>query len=151
MKNALLSACTAIVLIMGARTASADDDHYYSNRYYYNGYYDDRYSDDGSGYYNNYGNGGGYYDNYDSGYYDNYGNGGYDNGTGNYGNGGYGYSNDIVSPRSIVQDLRYQGFSYISWPALAGRFYQVKARDPNGHKVKLYIDAYSGRIVKVKG
>lgn len=63
---------------------------------------------------------------------------------------GYGYSNDIVSPWSIVQDLRYQGFSYISQPALAGQFYQVKARDPNGHKVKLYIDAYSGRIVKVK-
>jgi hypothetical protein len=35
--------------------------------------------------------------------------------------------------------------------ALAGRFYQVKARDPNGHKGKLCIDAYSGRIVKVKG
>jgi len=56
-----------------------------------------------------------------------------------------------VSPRSIVRDLRYQGFSYISRPALAGQFYQVKARDPNGHKVKLYIDAYTGRIVKVKG
>jgi hypothetical protein len=135
MRNVLLSACAAIVLTMGASAASADDDRYYSNRYYDNGYYDD-----GSGYYNNYGNGGGYY-NYDngSGYYD------------NYGNGGYGYSYDIVSPRSIVQDLRYQGFSYISWPALAGRFYQVKARDPNGNKVKLYIDAYSGRIVKVKG
>jgi Peptidase propeptide and YPEB domain len=47
--------------------------------------------------------------------------------------------------------LRYQGFSNISRPALAGQFYQVKARDPNGHRVKLYIDAYSGRIVKVKG
>jgi len=41
--------------------------------------------------------------------------------------------------------------TYISRPALAGRFYQVKARTPDGHKVKLYIDAYSGRIVKVKG
>jgi hypothetical protein len=68
-----------------------------------------------------------------------------------YDNGGYGYSQEIVSPRSIVQDLRYQGFSNISRPALAGQFYQVKARDPNGHRVKLYIDAYSGRIVKVKG
>jgi hypothetical protein len=68
-----------------------------------------------------------------------------------YDNGGYGYSQDFVSPRSIVQDLRYQGFRNVSRPALAGPFYQVKARDPNGHKVKLYIDAYSGRIVKVKG
>jgi Peptidase propeptide and YPEB domain len=56
----------------------------------------------------------------------------------------------VVSPRSIVQGLQQQGFSYISRPALAGQFYQVKARDPNGKKVKLYIDASSGRIVKVK-
>jgi hypothetical protein len=67
------------------------------------------------------------------------------------GNAGYGYNQSIVSPRSIVRSLRHQGFSSISRPDLAGRFYQVKARDPNGHKVKLYIDAYSGRIVKVKG
>jgi len=67
-----------------------------------------------------------------------------------YDNGGYGYSQGTVSPRSIVQDLQYQGFSNISRPALAGQFYQVKAIDPNGKKVKLYIDAYSGRIVKVK-
>jgi hypothetical protein len=57
---------------------------------------------------------------------------------------------DVVSPRAIVHDLRMQGFSYISRPALAGQFYQVKARDPNGKKVKLSIDAYSGRIAKVK-
>jgi hypothetical protein len=42
------------------------------------------------------------------------------------------------------------GFSYISRPALSGRFYQLKALDPNGRKVKLYVDAYDGRIVKVK-
>ena len=68
-----------------------------------------------------------------------------------FSDGRYGDEDSIVSPWSIVQDLRYQGFNYISEPALAGRLYQVKARDPNGHKVKLYIDAYSGRIVKVKG
>ena len=134
MKTVLLSA--AVALTLGASPTSADDGRYYDDPYYggsryyeepYYGYYDDRYD---NGYY---GNGGGYYDDY--------GNGGY----------GYGYSYGIVSPRSIVRNLRYQGFSYISRPALAGRFYQVKARDPNGHKVKLYIDAYSGRIVKVKG
>jgi uncharacterized membrane protein YkoI len=33
---------------------------------------------------------------------------------------------------------------------LAGQFYQVKALDPYGRKVKIYVDAYSGRIAKVK-
>jgi uncharacterized membrane protein YkoI len=33
---------------------------------------------------------------------------------------------------------------------LAGRFYQVKALDPYGRKVKLYVDAYDGRIANVK-
>jgi len=126
MKGVLLSACTAIVLTMGISAASAND----------NGYYDDRYYDNGTNSWQ--------YQNQD---YEYYGNGGYNN----YGNGGYGYSQDILSPRWVVRNLRQQGFSYISRPALAGRFYQVKARDPNGHKVKLYIDAYSGRIVKVKG
>jgi peptidase YpeB-like protein len=86
----------------------------------------------------------------DNGYYGtDYGRGSYGNHY--YGNAGYGYSQSVVSPWSIVRSLRHQGFSYISQPALAGQFYQVKARDPNGHKVKVYIDAYSGRIAKVKG
>jgi opacity protein-like surface antigen len=90
-----------------------------------------------------------YYD--DNGYYSN-GDNSWRYQNDDYGdNGGYGYSQDVVSPRSVVQSLQQQGFSYITRPALSGRFYQVKARDPNGHKVKLYIDAYSGRIVKVKG
>jgi hypothetical protein len=105
-----------------------DQDGYWQRDHYAPQFRDGRYGEEGSDY------GYGY---------------GYDYRYGND-NGGYGYSNDIVSPWSIVQDLRYQGFSYISQPALAGQFYQVKARDPNGHKVKLYIDAYSGRIVKVK-
>jgi len=125
MKSVLLSACAAIVLALGTSAALADDNRYYD--------------DSGNSW---------QYQNQDFDYdYNNYDNNNYNN----YGNGEYGYSHDIVSPRSIVRDLRYQGFSYISRPALAGRFYQVKARDPNGHKVKLYIDAYSGRIVKVKG
>jgi hypothetical protein len=95
----------------------------------------------------------------DNGYYG-YGNGSYGYGTdysrgsyGNryYGNTGYGYNQSVVSPRSIVRSLRHQGFSSISQPTLAGQFYQVRARDLNGHKVKLYIDAYSGRIARVKG
>ncbi len=73
-----------------------------------------------------------------------WGNGGYGQGHG----GGYGYG--ILPPHAIVRHLHQNDFSYISQPVLAGRFYQVKALDPNGRKVKLYVDAYSGRIAKVK-
>ena len=120
MTNALPAACAAMLVTLASSACIADDGRYYDN-----------------------GNYGGYN------YYDN--DYGYDSDRG-YGSdyGGYQYRQDVVSPRSIVRSLRNEGFSYISWPVLAGRFYQVKARDPNGHKVKLYIDAYSGRIVKVK-
>ena len=33
---------------------------------------------------------------------------------------------------------------------LSGQFYQVKAVNPRGHNVKLYIDRFSGQIAKVK-
>jgi len=87
-----------------------------------------------------------------------YGNQGYGNqGYGNqgYGNQGYGYGNGygnygVMPPYAIVRYLHQSGFSYISRPALSGRFYQLKALDPSGRKVKLYVDAYDGRIVKVK-
>jgi peptidase YpeB-like protein len=70
---------------------------------------------------------------------------------GGWGNGyGGGYDYGVLPPQTIVHYLHRNGFSYISEPALAGRFYQVKALDPRGRKVKLYIDAYSGEIVKVK-
>jgi Peptidase propeptide and YPEB domain len=88
---------------------------------------------------------------YDEGYY---GGGYYGGNSWRYQNQGYdpyGYEYGVVPPRAIVYDLQRQGFTYISRPALAGQFYQVKARDPYGRNVKLYIDAYSGRIVKVKG
>jgi opacity protein-like surface antigen len=64
---------------------------------------------------------------------------------------GYGYRHDIVSPQWVVRDLRQQGFRDISRPYLAGRMYQVHARDPNGQYVKVYVDAYSGQIARVKG
>ena len=75
-------------------------------------------------------------------------NGDWGNGYGGGYGGGYGYP--VVAPQSIVHSLYRQGFSYISEPLLSGQFYQVKAIDPYGRKVKLYIDAYSGRIAKVK-
>lgn len=69
-----------------------------------------------------------------------------------WGDGGYGsgYGYGVLPPQAIVRYLHQNDFSYISQPVLAGRFYQVKALDPDGRKVKLYVDAYSGRIAKVK-
>jgi len=72
---------------------------------------------------------------------------------------GYGWHDDgytgyqhrgVVSPRWVVRSLQRQDYRYISQPVLSGRFYQVKAVSANHRKVKLYIDAYSGRIVRVK-
>jgi opacity protein-like surface antigen len=57
---------------------------------------------------------------------------------------------DAISPRWIVRNLERSNYRYISRPVLNGRFYQVKAVNPNGKKVKLYIDAYTGQLVKVK-
>jgi hypothetical protein len=71
----------------------------------------------------------------------------YDPGFGGWGHG-YGYG--VLPPRAIVRSLRGYGFSYISEPVLSGRYYQVRALDRYGRKVKLYIDAYDGRIANVK-
>jgi hypothetical protein len=140
MKNVLLLACASIVLTMGASAALADDNRYYnnggygwqdSNRYYDNGYYD---------------NGGNNwrYQYQDNGSYSDY------LRQQNWNNGGYNYRQDVVSPQSIVRNLQRNDYRNISWPVLSGNFYQVKAINPDGRKVKLYIDSYSGRIAKVK-
>jgi hypothetical protein len=65
-------------------------------------------------------------------------------------NGGYDYRWDVVSPRSIVRSLQRNDYRNISRPVLSGNFYQVKAINPDGRRVKLYIDPYSRRIAKVK-
>ena len=137
MKNTLFAAGAAIVVTMGAVSASAGqlaasagggagaiiriDD----NRYYDDGYYGD-------------GGSGGQYQYQNRSYND------------DWRNADYG-RRDMVSPRWIVRNLERADYRYISRPVLSGRFYQVKAVNPNGKKVKLFIDAYSGRIVKVKG
>jgi hypothetical protein len=124
MKTILLSACAAVVIATGASAASADD--LVVRHDTLSGTImriDDMRPDYG---WNNSGYGYGY----DSGY--------------RYGNHG------IVSPRWIVRNLQRHDYRYISQPVLHGRLYQVRAINPHGHKVKLYIDAYSGRIVKVR-
>ena len=161
MKTILLSACAAALIAAAASSASAgqftmndngpsgpiigvgDNRSYDDNGYNGNDWRNQSqgYGDEDSDY--SYGN-----QRYGS---QGYGNQGY--GNQGYGNGGYGYNYGnygVVPPHVIVRHLHRSGFSYISRPALAGRFYQIKARDPNGRKVKLYVDAYNGRIVKVK-
>ena len=132
MRNILLSACAIIVLTMGASAASADDNRYYNNGYYDNGYYDNG----GISWRYQYQDNGNYSDNWRQ---------------RDWNNGGYNYRQDVVTPRSIVRNLQRNDYSHISRPVLSGRFYQVKAVNPRGHYVKLYIDRYSGQIAKVKG
>jgi opacity protein-like surface antigen len=126
MKNILLSACAAIALSIGASAAFADD-----NRYDNYGYYD---------------NGGSSWE-YQ---HQDYGNHNDNSRQRDWNNGGYNYRHDTVSPRSIVRSLQRNDYSSISQPVLSGRFYQVKAVNPGGHYVKLYIDRYSGQIARVK-
>jgi hypothetical protein len=175
MKKFLLSAGAAVLITTVASSAfagqftmsdngpsgaiiGAGDSRYYDDngnnwRYQSQGYGDEDsdYSPDNQGYGNQgYGYGNQGYGN------QGYGNQGYGNqGYGNQGYGNQGYGNGygnygVMPPYAIVRYLHQSGFSYISRPALSGRFYQLKALDPNGRKVKLYVDAYDGRIVKVK-
>lgn len=126
MKKLLLLACATIVLAIGASAASAEDNRYYDDGYYYNGHHSWQYL------YQDYRN---YGDNWRQRHWN---------------NGGDDYRHDVVSPRSIVRNLERNDYRNISWPVLSGRFYQVKAVNSDGHRVKLYIDRDSGRIVKVK-
>jgi len=174
MKTILLSACAAALIATAGSSASAGqftmndngpsgpiigvgDSRYYDDNGGYGNewrYPSEGYGDEDSDY--GYGNRDYGYGNRDYGYGDNYGNsyghGGYGYGNGGYGYGyGYGYGNyRVVPPYVIVRYLRRNDFSYITRPVLAGPYYQVKALDPSGRKVKLYVNAFNGRIVKVK-
>ena len=134
MKTILLSACAAIAIATGASAASAGDLVVrHDTRPGTIIRIDDTRPDYG---WNNGGYGSGYRYGNNPGY-------GYDSGY-RYGNQG------VVSRRWIVRNLQRHDYRYVSRPVLHGRFYQVKAINPHGHRVKLYIDAYSGRIVKIK-
>ena len=60
------------------------------------------------------------------------------------------YGPPTVSPGSVLRNLQRQDYRHISWPLRSGRFYEVRAINPHGHPVKLYIDTHSGRIADVK-
>jgi len=120
MKNVLLSACAAVVIATGASAAASAAD--FTVRHDSQAGTIIRIDDVRPGY--------GWHD---DGYY----------------SGGY-RQHGVVPPNWIVRSLQRQDYRYISQPVLSGRFYQVKAVSPHGRKVKLYIDAYSGRIMRVK-
>lgn len=172
MKTLLLSACTAVLIGTASMPAAAGDDVLWrddsGNIVVRIG--EDRYRPYGDPYaqpwpgqqpdYDTYGHNDPYGDDEDQdynhrwrrhdngwnyGWGGNGGNNGWNNGWGN--NGYYG---NVIPPRAIVRWLARCDYTYITQPVLAGRFYQVKAIAPDGHKVKLYIDAYNGRIVKTK-
>jgi hypothetical protein len=68
-----------------------------------------------------------------------------------YGNWGQGYGHHrVLPPHRIVHKLARHRFIHISQPVLAGPYYHVKARDPRGYRVKLYINAYTGEITRWK-
>lgn len=147
MKTFLLATCAAALLMSAVQTASATDARLFDgvrtgtiirvgdndNNYRYGNPYGWPYQMPG---YHSYGNG---WDNDDN-----------DNGwRPGWGQGDYNRHN-VLPPRVIVRYLDRRNYSYISRPVLDGRYYQVKAINPHGRKVKLYIDPYTGRIVKSK-
>jgi hypothetical protein len=68
-----------------------------------------------------------------------------------HGQWGHGYGHHrVLPPQRIVHKLARHRFTHISQPVLAGPYYQVKARDPRGYRVKLYINAYTGEIARWK-
>ena len=173
MNKLLLSACAAAVVAMSAPSASADQydrvngavvirigDHYQDDYPYQgNGYGQNwQYDSDNYGRWGTngaYPNGYGYNYNYgygtNSGYRGNYGYGNYP--YGNSGSGyryGYGNAGYPMPPGALVDYLYRTGYSEIQTPQFGSGLYLVRARDPKGDKVKLYFDAYSGRVVKSK-
>ena len=180
MNKLLLSACAAAVIATGASPASADQydrvngagvvirigDHYQDDYPYQGNGYGQNWQYDS----NNYGrwgtngaypNGYGYNYNYgygnNFGYRGNYGYGNYGNNygyRGNYGYGSftdnYGYGGYPMPPGAIVDYLYRTGYSEIQTPQFGSGLYLIRARDPKGDKVKLYFDAYNGRVVKSK-
>jgi hypothetical protein len=89
-------------------------------------------------------------------------NGGWGGGSnGGWGGSGYhqpkgGWNNGYYRPRpqlptrAIAYCVQQQRFSSIKDIDFDDGFYKVYARDPHGRKVKLLVDPYTGRIVRVK-
>src|SRR5262249_5232433 len=58
---------------------------------------------------------------------------------------------DTLAPAEIVTEAQRAGFDPISGPVQRGRVYILFALDPNDRRVKLTVDAGSGRVLWVTG
>jgi hypothetical protein len=65
-------------------------------------------------------------------------------------NNGYYRSRPQLPTRAVAYCVQQQRFSNIKDIDFDDGFYKVYARDPYGRKVKLLVDPYTGRIVRVK-
>lgn len=59
-----------------------------------------------------------------------------------------GYRHDILSPRRVSSMLRDRGYRVRDIDLRRGRYY-VQARNHRGHRVRMVVDARSGRILDV--
>jgi hypothetical protein len=64
-----------------------------------------------------------------------------------FGYGNYGYNAPKLSKTKLIRQLKRQRFSHIKRIKYSHGFYNVFARDRHGHRVKLKVDPYTGRIV----
>ena len=59
----------------------------------------------------------------------------------------YAYDDAIMTPRAVAWRLSERGFSGIGRPRFDGRAYVVEAFNPNGARVRLFVDAQDGAIL----
>ena len=59
----------------------------------------------------------------------------------------YAFDDAIMPPRAVVWRLSERGFSGIGRPRFDGRAYVVEAFNPNGARVRLFVDAQDGAIL----
>ncbi|TXN84598.1 hypothetical protein [Methylobacterium sp. WL8] len=59
----------------------------------------------------------------------------------------YAFDDAIMPPRAVAWRLGERGFSGISRPRFDGRAYVVEAFNPNGARVRLFVDARDGAIL----
>lgn len=53
-----------------------------------------------------------------------------------------------MPPRAVVWRLNDRGFTAVSRPRFDGRAYVVEADDPYGERVRVFVDAYDGAILR---
>ena len=61
------------------------------------------------------------------------------------------FAEDTMPPGAAARIAARHGFTMLSMPRLAGDVYIVQAIDEDGARVRLVIDAYSGRLLRPRG